>query len=317
MKVMVTGGRGFIGHHLVRRLMQEGAIKRLVRVSRQACEGHPLLETGRLAGLPVLDDARCELTDRHDVRELMRTHRPDVIFHLAADPIIKRCEEDPFAVFSTNVSTTHHLLEYCPEGCRFVLASSAAVYGDRACYGADENQAPSPTSAYGASKVAAEALCLAYQELGKVRSVCLRLVANVGRGASHGVVRDLLCKFLSDATELDVIGTHPGSTKHYVHVDETARAFVHFGLSASLSGTYNVANDDAISVLSLASALMRAAGKYKSIRWLGEEANWKGDNRTVLLSNKKASWAGWHTKQTSYDAVFLGVTDMLRERGSW
>ncbi len=317
MRVLVTGGRGFLGQHLVRRLMREPSVDRIVRVSRQGFDSHQLLEGGRMCGQAMPDDARCELTDARQVRSLMQTHVPDVVFHLAADPVIKADEEHPFKVSQANVMGTHHLLEYCPSGTRFVLASSAAVYGEKAVWGAEESQLPTPSSVYGATKVAAESLCYAYAELRRISYVALRLVANAGRGASHGVVRDLVTKLLSDAPELELLGDEPGSAKHYAYAPDTAQAFAHFGLNPGYNrDVFNVAPDDFMSVAEVARAVMDAAGVSKPIRWLGEGANWRGDNRTVRVNNNKARRWGYATTRTSYEAVYHGAKDMLGKGSS-
>ncbi len=289
LNVLVTGSSGFIGKRLVRRLMRESNINSITCVSRRPPSAHPLFSALRLAGLPTLYDAGCDLGNEQRVRLLLDRARPDIIFHLAGRAVVDSPHDE---LLAANVLSTYHLLEHCPEAARFVLASSATVYGDCALW-ATEQQRATPTSVYGATKAASEALVEAYTALGRARGVSLRLVANVGPGASHGLVRDIICKLSSDSTHLELLGDAPGSSKPYMYVEDTVEAFVHFGLNMAENGPVNIASDDHISVEEVAGVVMEQMGIHKPIAWLGSQANWKGDNRLVCLSSYKARQLGW------------------------
>jgi UDP-glucose 4-epimerase len=320
--VLVTGASGFLGRHLVHALLQEPGIDRVVCLSRrdrpapaadqaadQDAAGGPTREPTRAE---VVDVWGCDLTDHARVRAVMAEHRPAAVFHLAANPLVKADDSDPCRISRDNILATPHVLAAAPPGARFALASSASVYGNEAVSGAVERQPLTPNAVYGATKVAAEALAEAHDRLGKVRYVGLRLVANVGAGATHGVVRDFVRKAQSAAPEFEVLGDRPGSTKHYAHAGDTAAAFVHLALRTDYRGPVNVANDDVLSTEALAALVMAAVGVTKPVRWLGEAANWRGDNRVVAVDSAVARRLGWVPRYPrSADAVRRGVADML------
>lgn len=293
-RILVTGAAGFIGSHLVRRIKQMSRIDiDLFGTSR------------RLVTIPGITTIHCDLESERHVQTTLDITRPDVIFHLAANPNVSAGD-----VINQNVLTTHYLLTHCPKGCRFVFASSATVYGNSNNTPYNEADKTSPSSIYGATKVASEALVDAYTSLGKVNGLNLRLVANVGGGATHGVVKDLVRKAKQESQYLELLGDCPGSVKHYVHVSDTVEAFLHFGFNDSLNGSINVANSDMLSIRKLANIVLATLGVDKKLKWLGENANWKGDNKRVYVDNELAIQLGWNFKYNSAEAVAKAVKEL-------
>jgi UDP-glucose 4-epimerase len=166
MKALVTGSSGFIGRHLLRALGQDERFQFVVGLSRHNYSN--VRCTGRVM------EVQCDIADERAVKTRLAAFKPDVIFHLAANPLTRVNEDDPCRITRDNVLLTHHMLEYAPPGCRFVYFSSAAVYGNNACLPVPEI-APSPSSVYGATKVAGESLVEAYTRLaGEWRIPALR-----------------------------------------------------------------------------------------------------------------------------------------------
>lgn len=304
MIALVSGGHGFIGKSVVKELMLHSEIKTIVVASRSGADywSHDC-GTNKWT---ILHDYM-DLSVDDSVINVLDTHRPNYIFHLGANPTVKK--EIGCRISDTNILGTHHLLEYCEPGTRFAFASSATVYGDG--YGA-EDIAPSPTSVYAATKVASEALVDGYTSLGKISSVIFRLVANVGGLATHGVLVDLYRKLRSDSPELELLGEYPGSKKPYTYVGDTARFIVNTTLDASLAGKVNVMPYDAgyLSIDSIADLLMQTVGIRKPKKWLGEGANWAGDQKELRVAAEKALFWGFHPE---YPSSKLAVLKAARE----
>lgn len=297
-RVMVTGASGFIGKHVVQHFISQGV---------------DVVEWNR--------DESGDLSNWNYVSRGVKDIAPDAIIHLAANPIVKFDEKAPPAwLINDNILSTQNLLVAAPENCIFVNASSATVYGECVSHRADvreEKDPPVPNSVYGATKLASEALVCAHTAIGRVRGVNLRLVANVGAGATHGVVKDLIEKLRSSNPNLELLGEYPGSTKPFIHVDDTAKAFF---LAANdkrwdcqpLRAAVNISSKTTISVEQLAFIIMDEINISKPLVWLGEKANWKGDNRRVHVSNNIAMGLGWNPKYPdSESAVRRAVKDIL------
>lgn len=286
-KVLVLGGTGFIGKHLVKRL-----------------EGMPgvSVETGSL---------RTYWLEAQGAKTLnFHPSGYDVVYHLAANPSVAS------SGFFENAELVERVLRNCRDGVRFVYASSATVYGDGYAWPSAEFHVTSPTSLYGASKVAGEALVQAYTALGVISGISLRLVANVGTGSTHGLLHDVVRKLRSDEECLNLLGAVPGSTKPYCHVSDTVEAMILAGFEDRWKGVsaVNVGPMTELSVLGLATLAQDKLGTSKPIFWMGEGANWKGDNRRVRISNVLAEEKGWIPEfPTSEEAVLKACEEIASE----
>jgi nucleoside-diphosphate-sugar epimerase len=173
-RALVTGGGGFIGHHLTRRLVREGYKVRVL----------DNFATGRRERLQDMD---VELVEG-DLRSYERAHTAvrgvDFVFHLAALPSVPRSMQDPLTTNSVNVDgTLNVLLASRDEGVqRVVFASSSSVYGANPALPKREDQQPIPMSPYGVSKLAAEHYCRAFNGVYGLETVGLRLFNVFGPG---------------------------------------------------------------------------------------------------------------------------------------
>src|SRR5207237_4046598 len=165
---LVTGGAGFIGSHLVERLLALGERVRVV----------DNLSTGKLENLAAilsdLEFVRGDLRDQEVCRRAVRG--ADVVFHVAALPSVPRSLADPWTCHDSNVNATLRLLIACAEARvrRVIYSSSSSAYGDTATLPKIEDAEPLPRSPYAVAKLAGEQYVLAFARAGTVEGVALR-----------------------------------------------------------------------------------------------------------------------------------------------
>lgn len=247
---LVTGGAGFIGSHLVDRLLADG--RRVVVVDD--------LSTGeerRLAPeaeLEVLDIVNFEA-----LNGVIAAVRPQAVFHLAAQAMVTVSVEDPWRDCEVNVKGTLNVLQGAREqSAPVVVTSTCAVYGDGAPLPTPETATPAPVAPYGASKWAAESYTGAWSTPESPNAVC-RLGNVYGpRQSPHGEagVVAIFSHALWSGRRPVLFGEgHP--TRDYVHVDDVVEALVR---ACGVPGTFNVSAGAEVSVREVFELLQGAAG---------------------------------------------------------
>lgn len=210
MRVLVTGGAGFIGAHLVKAL--RGA-------------DHEVAILDRAPAAYTVQQYGFDIRDRRDVVAAFRDFLPDAVCHLAAQVSVPKSFRDPYADSETNVLGSINVLDAArANGVRdFVFASSGgAIYGDVPSGSSSELDAPRVASPYGASKLAFEQIMFSTVRDDEVRCRSLRLSNVYGPGQRSGVVPSFMNAILSGAP-LRVFGN---CTRDYVHVNDVVDAFV-------------------------------------------------------------------------------------------
>src|SRR2546428_2945345 len=222
-KCLVTGGAGFIGSHLVERLV---ALGHAVRVVDNLSTGDEANLAGVENDIEFLRGDLCELeVCRRAVAEI------ELVFHLAALPSVPRSLKDPWASHAANVNATMRLLEACRAAKvrRIVYSSSSSVYGDTAILPKTESAEPLPRSPYAASKLAGEQYVLAFARAGLIEGVALRYFNVFGpRQSPHSAYAAVIPVFLLAALEqreatLFGDGTQ---TRDFTYVDNVVDATV-------------------------------------------------------------------------------------------
>lgn len=290
--ILITGARGFIAGTLLNKLRSTS---------------HTVIGTSRALD-PHCRLFKCDLSEESEVRELFNFYNPDIIFHLAANPITDIKKTGIHRIWQDNVMSTKNLLSYAKEGSKFILASSATVYSNESLKkGACEEDIPLPASFYGFSKYVSERLVEDYSREKGLMGVSARLIATVGAGSTHGVVHDLYKKY-KKSNEIEVIGKYPGSVKPFIHVSDVVRFFetlVDKTEKTPYYSVYNVCNQGAIAVqdicLSIKEVLRISKYDYND-KWTG--ASWVGDNLEVSLSGKKGrEELGFIPKYNNLEAI--------------
>ncbi len=171
-----------------------------------------------------------------------------------------------------------------------------------------------PISLYGASKLAGEALMSSFAYTFGLQAVVFRMANVVGGRSSHGVVHDLVRKLSEDPERLAIIGSDPGTSKSYVHVDDVVDG-IRAGVKAARAPftVYNLGSEDAISVRAIADAICSELGfRDVAYEWTGGSGGgrgWAGDVRAMQLSVDRLRAVGWEPKMGSEEAVRRAARD--------
>lgn len=310
MTTLVTGANGFVGKNLIQELARHKRVfGKIINVSRSPFAS-PFIDYSYRCDLGYPNDYEDQF---YGLRYVMKRHEPEYIFHLASKATVKMEGNESFDILHDNILSTQKICEWAPKGARVVLASSVIVYGDwvfdhKDSHKYEETDRTEPTSIYGITKRASEGILRYHTSTGQVNGVSARMCATVGRGLTHGVVYDFIKKITNNPV-LKAIGNKPGSTKPYCHINDLTQALILLAMNKKVNGEYNVVPDDQINIEQVAKAVMSGLEEYREIEWLGDGANWKGDNKLIAVSNKKLKSIGWEPKYKSAEAIFQAVKD--------
>ena len=255
MKALVTGGAGFIGSNLVSRLLGDG--HEVVVLDN--------LLSGYRENLAPLPRARFVEGDVRDERVLGRAAEGcEVIFHLAASVGNTRSIEHPIDDSEINVIGTLRVLEAARRaGSRkVVFSSSAGIFGELKTIPIREDHPAEPDSPYGASKLGAEKLCLAYAKLYPLECVCLRYFNVYGVNQRYDAYGNVIPIFAHRALRGQPLVVHGDGeqTRDFVNVQDVAAANYRAGLAHGVSGAFNIASGTRITINRLASMIADLSG---------------------------------------------------------
>lgn len=315
MKAFVTGGAGFIGSHLVNRLLTvEGAERVIVYDNFTSGQRSYLQALTSDSRLSVLEG---DLKDAAHVREAMVGC--DTIFHLAANPDIAKAITEPDIDFWEGTYLTQNVLEAMRQtgASRIFYTSGSGVYGEDPAVDFPENYGPCiPISTYGASKLASESLIAAYCHMFGLKACVFRFANVVGPRQTHGVGYDFIRRLRNDARALRILGDGT-QKKSYVHVDDVLEAIFLVGANATRPyDVFNVATDDYVTVRQIADLAVAIAGvPPDEVRYdfTGGDRGWKGDVPVVRFDCSKIKALGWKNRRSSGEALGDAMEAMRRE----
>ena len=297
-QVVVTGGAGFIGSHLVRQLVRRGA--RVTVVDN--------LSTGRLSNL---DDVRGEVemvqASTLEPLRLARAFRgAEVVFHLAAVLGVKRTWEEPVRVIHENVVGTENVLRAAADAGaeRVVLASSSEVYGDGAPPYSEERTPAAPRTGYAAAKLVEEKLAEAFHHETGLKTACLRYFNVYGAGqesSAYGFVTAIFCDRVRQGLPPVVFGDGT-QTRDFTYVEETVRGTLLAAERAADHDVLNLGTGRETSVLDLARAVLRAAGR-EDIQLAFAPPRADEVTRRVADATRAARVLGWRPEVALEDGL--------------
>ena len=299
MKILITGGAGFIGSHVVE--LYQGRAEIVV------------LDNFRTGRRQNLDGLNCRLVegsilDRPLVEELMRG--VSRVFHLAALVSVAESMSHPAETVDLNVHGLLNVLEAArQEGVeKLVFASSAAVYGENPESPKVETMPPDPRSPYAITKLDGEYWCGLYAREGWLRTACLRFFNVFGpRQDPAGAYAAAVPIFLRQALANAPLTLHGdgGQTRDFIHVKDIAGALDFLAGRPDIQGVFNAGYGSSVSIRALAERLIALTGSRSEILYAPARA---GDLRHSCASAEKLRQAGW---QPIYD-LEKGLEETVR-----
>ena len=297
-KVLVTGGAGFIGSHLVDALLARGAA---VIVYDNFC-------TGRAEFLPP-PSPRLKIV-RGDVLDLPALKAAgegcDFIFHFQANADVRGGKDNPRVDLEQNTLATWNALEAArANGVKgFAFASSSAVYGEPDVFPTPENYAALQTSLYGASKYAGEAMIQAYGEYYNLRSFAFRFVSWIGERYTHGIIFDILKKLQGDPNRLPLLGDGT-QKKSYLYVKDGVSGVMRgIEKGTAQKNIFNLGHDYFIPVVEVVKIVLDEL-KMNDVKleFAGGQRGWLGDSPLVQLDTSKIKSLGWKPETSIEEGI--------------
>lgn len=295
MKILVTGGAGFIGSWVADAFIQEGH-EVLVLDN---------LSSGLMDNVPrKAEFVEGDITDRGVVDKTISGFKPDIVNHHAAQIDVRKSVENPMFDAGVNIIGSLNLLESCVANSvgKFIFASTGgAIYGEPEDIPADESTPPMPISPYGTSKYAVEKYLQYYRHIHSLDYVALRYANVYGpRQNPHGEagVIAIFCSRILSSDDCLVFGDGK-QTRDYVYAGDVARANV-LALGVS-EGSYNIGTEIETSVNGLIDELKSASGEDFNVKYMDPRP---GEVQSISLDVKLAGEAlGWTPGTTLSEGI--------------
>ena len=316
MRILVTGGAGFIGSHLVDSLIE----------SKHDVIVFDNLSSGDISNVSKVRDQerfrfmRRDLKVMSDIQENL--NKIDLIFHLAANPEVRVGEVDPSVHFNENLVATFNLLEgmrRSRSNAKIVFTSTSTIYGETKVLPTPEDYGIAlPISTYGASKLGCEALISSYSYTFGMRGLILRLANIVGARSKHGIIADFIRKLRQNSGELEILGDGR-QEKSYLHVEDCVsairRATDVFLMDNERVCVYNIGSFDTIPVSRIAEIVVEEMAlrnvHFNFTGGVDGGRGWLGDVKNMSLDTTKFTSRGWKPRYNSEESVRLAVREAL------
>ena len=301
--VLITGGAGFIGSYLIKRMLSEGhnvvCVDNLILGTRSNIEEYQNEENFFFYEMDV------ENIDKLDA--LVKEHQIEEVYHLAANSDIQKSAKNPNLDLQNTFSTTYSVLECMRRNDvkKLFFASTSAVYGEKVNEKLTESVGElQPVSYYGAAKLASEAFISSYAHMNDMQILVFRFPNVIGPNLTHGVVFDFIHKLKKNPLELEILGNGT-QCKPYLHVEDLIDAIIefmqrkHYGVEI-----YNIGVETATTVTEIANLVCEKMQLENVIyRYTGGDIGWKGDVPYFQYNLNKIHERGWKARYNSTEAI--------------
>ncbi len=305
----ITGGAGFIGSHLVDRLMAEGCkvtvYDNLSSGKAKWIEHHQ--------GKKGFQFIRADLLDIDTLKQAMKGY--EIVWHLAANTDIPGGNKVTDLDLKNCTIGTYNVLEAMRQNNmdKILFASTACVYGDVPLIPLDESFGPLlPISLYGAGKLACEGLLSAYAHLFSIRVWMFRFGNVLGARMGHGVIYDFIHKLRKNPRVLEILGDG-NQEKNFFLVEDCINGMLHvFQKSDSQCDVFNLGCESTIKVRDIAKIVAEEmALRDVEFRYTGGARGWPGDAPFVSFNLEKVRQLGWSNTHTSAAAVRIAARRLI------
>jgi UDP-glucuronate 4-epimerase len=290
MKIIVTGGAGFIGSHVVRSLLSEGHEVTIIDDFNDFYD--PTIKRSNMASFPApVEVAEIDLRNWEVVLGVFEKTQPDAVIHLAARAGVRPSIADPKLYIDTNITGTFHVLEAARRsGCqKIIFASSSSVYGLSKTVPFREDLPILQTlSPYAATKIAGEQLCGNYVNLHGMRIACLRFFTVYGPGQRPDLAIHSFTDAIENGRPIHQFGD--GTTRRdYTYIDDIVQgvlgALSYVDGEGPLFEIFNLGENETTTLAKLIAAIEKALGKKAIIVRFPEQ---KGDMPLTAADITKA-----------------------------
>jgi len=307
----VTGGAGFIGSHLVDKLLAEGfkvtVYDNFISGSKKNIE--------RNFDNPNFKLIEGDLLDFDKLKTAMLGN--DIIWHLGANTNIPSGNKLTNLDLENCTIATRNVLEAMRQLSidKILFTSSGTVYGDVLPISLSENYGPLlPISLYGAGKLAGEGLISAYSHLFGIRAWIFRFANVVGERMSHGVIFDFIQKLKKNSQELEILGDGKQEKPFFLVEDCIVGMLCALKKGQAQYDVYNLGCDSFTSVTRVAQIVSQEMGfENVKLRYTGGKRGWPGDVPVTHFNIDKMKKLGWQPRYTSDEAVRIATQRILKQ----
>lgn len=314
MKVLVTGGAGFIGSHLVDHLLAKG--EEVVCIDNFSLGNNKfLIEATKNKAFTLCN---IDLKNMDDVKRVFKVNKFDIIYHLAANSDIQLGFSDTSIDFNNTFMSTINILK-CMKSNKIkniVFASSSAIYGNYKGKISEDSGPLIPISNYGAAKLSSESFISSFCECYNINSWIIRFPNVVGWRLTHGVIFDFINKLIDDPLKLLVLGNGK-QTKPYLYISDLLDAFdIIIKQNNSKVQLFNVSSESLSDVNFIANTVINQLNlKNVKIEYTGGNVGWLGDVAMFSYDTSKMKKLGWSSTYTSDEAIKLSIKKEIAFRG--
>lgn len=309
MKILVTGGAGFIGSHLCDSLLKSNnrivVVDNLVLGRKQNIDH--LMNTDQFTFIEE------DLLNKKVLHSLFEKENFDMVYHLAANSDIQKGGNDPDVDYNLTFNTTFNVLQCMREfGVKkLFFASTSAIYGETSDK-LVENYGPLlPVSNYGAGKLASEAFISAFSSAYNIQTWIARFPNVVGERFTHGVIYDFILRLRSNPNVLTVLGNGQ-QFKPYMYVKDLIEGIIFVCENTNdRYNVYNLGSESRTKVCEIAQMVIEEMKLDAKIEYTGGDRGWIGDVPEFKYDLAKIHKQGWKAKHNSNDSVRLAIKKIL------